>query len=185
MLPALPSQGAWHWQPLIAHTHPAPPREGGGGGNGDDDNDSRLCSHMQVPASFAMRSPGTSLSPRLRGNNCRLRKTGWEHATQKPQPSPASLRRSVPPLPTPSNPAITSCCCSPSPAKRRALQCIYPARVSANTCIGSDAKGKKVPSLVTSPLRCERGGKGGYYGKLQPVTQCQTNPIACSLLSPA
>lgn len=41
-----------------------------------------------------------------------------------------------------------------------------------------------MPSLVTSPLRCERGGKGGYYGKLQPVTRRITSPTACSLLSP-
>lgn len=132
-----------------------------------------------------MRSTGTSLSPRLRRNNCRLRKTGWEHATQKPQPSPASLRHSIPPLPTPSNPAITSCCCSPSPAKRRALQCIYQAQVSANTCISLQCKRKKKSTQPSDkPPALREGGKGGYYGKLQPVTQCKTKPIACSLLSP-
>lgn len=118
-----------------------------------------------------MRSTGTSLSPLLRRNNCRLRKTGWEHATQKPQPSPASLRHSITPLPTPSNPAIASCCCSPSPAKRRPLQCIYQAQVSANTCISLQCKRKKKKSTQPSdkPPALREGRERGL---LWQITAC-------------
>lgn len=107
-----------------AHTHTHTPHRrgrGGGGGNGDGDNDSRLYSHMQVPASFAIRSTGTSVSLRLRRNNCRLRKTGWEHATQKPHPSPASLRHSIAPLPTPIQPSHHLLLLLPLPCKTRSI----------------------------------------------------------------
>lgn len=113
-----------------------------------------------------MRSTGTSLSPRLRRNNCRLGKTGWEHATQKPQPSPASLRHSIPPLPTPSNPAITSCCCSPSPAKRSALQRIYQAQVSANTCISLQCKRKKSTQPSDKPPALREGRERGLLWQI-------------------
>lgn len=186
MRPASPSQGAWHWQPLIAHTH-TPHRRGreegvGTGTTTMTPGSAATCRSLQVSPCEAQGllchpvCEGTIAASERQGGN--MQHKNLSHPLL-PSATPFPLS---PPHPTqPSPPAA-----APPPLQNAEHCNAFTQRKCLQTrASSSDAKGKKVPSLVTSPLRWERGGKGGYYGKLQPVTQCKTNPIACSLLSPA